>query len=63
MPAGIPLDGAGMQHGDQERGELFEDFQSIEIEFDCEEGKLTCIRCVAPKTKRVHVPILIGPHF
>ena len=29
-----------MGHADQERGEGFEDFQSIEIEFDCDEGEL-----------------------
>ena len=37
-PAGIPLDGGGLGHADQERGDGFEDFQSIEVEFDCEEG-------------------------
>ena len=37
-PAGIPLDGGGLGHAEQERGEGFEDFQSIEVEFDCEEG-------------------------
>ncbi len=37
-PAGIPLDGGGLRHAEQERGEGFDDFQSIEVEFDCEEG-------------------------
>ena len=37
-PAGIPLDGGGLGYAEQERGEGFEDFQSIEVEFDCEEG-------------------------
>ena len=38
-PAGIPLDGGGLGHAEQERGDEFEDFQSIEVEFDCENGK------------------------
>ena len=38
-PAGIPLDGGGLGHAEQERGDGFDDFQSIEVEFDCEEGK------------------------
>ena len=38
-PAGIPLDGGGLGHAEQERGEEFEDFESIEVEFDCEDGK------------------------
>lgn len=38
-PAGIPLDGGGLGHAEQERGEEFEDFQSIEVEFDCEDCK------------------------
>lgn len=38
-PAGIPLDGGGLGHAEQERGDGFEDFQSIKVEFDCEEGK------------------------
>ena len=39
MPAGIPLDRRGIRYGDQERAEAgFEDFQSLEFEFDCEDG-------------------------
>lgn len=40
MPAGIPLDGRGIRYGDQEqRGEGdFEDFQSVEFDFECEDG-------------------------
>ena len=37
-PAGIPLDGGGLRHAEQERGEGLDDFQSIEVEFDREEG-------------------------
>lgn len=38
IPAGIPLDGAGMRHAEEEQGKLFEDFRHIEVEFDCEKG-------------------------
>ena len=38
-PAGIPLDGGGLGQAEQEGGDGFEDFQSIEVEFDSEEGK------------------------
>lgn len=42
MPAGIPLDRRGIRYGDQERAEAgFEDFQSLEFEFDCEDDAAT----------------------
>ena len=43
MPAGIPLDRRGIRYGDQERADGgFEDFQSIEFEFECEAG-MSCV--------------------
>lgn len=38
-PAGIPLDGGSLRHPEQELGEGLEEFQSIEVEFDCKDGK------------------------
>lgn len=39
-PAGIPLDQSGLRYADQQQTELFDDYQSIEIEFDFDQGKL-----------------------
>ena len=44
MPAGIPLDSREIRYEDQERSDGgFEDFQSIDIEFESENGRWTSL--------------------
>jgi hypothetical protein len=38
-PAGIPLNHAGIKFADQDKSEGFDEYKSIEIEFNSDEGK------------------------
>lgn len=61
MPAGIPLDRRGIRYGDQERADGgFEDFQSIEVEFECESGMCVFRFPSAPFFRSNFLPPVVG---
>ena len=54
---GIPLDASGLSFSDQDRPELFENYQSLEVEFNYENGKKNVSSVAGSNASGDHTPM------